>query len=1432
MVEILTTQKIPAGAGVNKFLGSDANGNVTWKNDPGKLASEYNFAAQTPGGSLTSGAGATVTLTPVPAGVNGTDANHYLYVSGGTGTAEAVLITGGTAVAGAASGTVTFTPANNHTGAWTIRSATAGMQEAVQEIETGTGRGVVELGAGLIEIFAPTTITKRIFIKGQGQDVTLLNNNSTTLGTIKLALVDMGSFMYRSSGVNDLTIIAGGVGNTVVGTANAPGILVDGANHGTLLERITIKNHDIGVTFKDSWYGKLENFTIWFSKTYGVRVYQTGAGSGNGGSCSIRDGTISNNAATGTPTATGAGIIYENGGGLYVDAVDITSMPDGFVVRPPVNGNALYGLFHRVLGDTATNNGFLIDSSASGSAIHSMEFEGCWAGYNGAAGFRVNGDTDADSVVWKGGFIRENGTHGVMLNAGQNVRVLNTEINANSRVAHNTSSGVYVAAGVSEWQVVGCRIGNFASGQINLQKYGIEIVSGASDYYQILHNDLRDNVTGPMVNAATGVNSLVAYNTPINDRTRPDANVRDFGAKGDLRQVGDASFTSGSATVTSATAAFWNGDIGKRVVANGGGSSRSSTASGAMTATSRKITVSGLTLVGADVGKRIRVPGAGAAGVALETTIEAVTSGTVAWLTDAAVTTVTIATVIVYDAYIGTIIGVTNGTTATLNANAGATVAACMMRLASDDTAAFAAAIAAVYASGANHGGVINVPAGDYMTTSVLALTSDMKVCGAGYSTRIYSGIAANGIFSVTGSSSTAVITAVEIRDMRLYGTPGPASSQTAIAVTWGSTIRLNDLNVENFYDAIVVSGIQVMFWDRIRCRYNARYGALIQKPGSGDANNNFIYLSNVEAATNGGIGLWIKDTDGLEVSMGVITKNYDTGLYFGGGFSNCGGSVFNNMDVDHSISLISALFDHINDTVISNSWIGETFPGVGTPASNGLKMVDCHMMTVTGNQITQNTDNGLVMEGCTRCTVSNNTIWNNGNVAVWIKASSVNSTDNLFSGNIVTYAPDIFSTYTQYLGIYEDSANDDRNRYIGNVVTNNQTSQLTVKGKNSVAIGNNETGVGSSSGDRFDRAFGLNDFPVGYDFHQWGGGFRLQALATPTAPTITPQGTTGATTYTYYVVAVDRQGKRTVQSPVGTTTTGNATLTGVNFNRITWSEVTGAQTYEIIRTVGGATQGRIATGVTVFTFDDTGIAATAYAAAGRAETADMLIDGDFRVTGKPSSILDRLWYETAQLGATAVLMSAIGGLARTIASSVAATYQQNARGLWVRISATTTNAIGSILPTAYNMTRTEIDGVFETVVEIPTGLVNRRIYIGLMSATVPANESLASVHAMAFRYSTGSSDTVWQCVTSNASAQTVASSGITVAADTKYRLKIDYRGQTNIKFYINDVLVASSIATLPTTTQNLGAVHHLTSLTNTGQKDLHVGWARIDQAA
>jgi hypothetical protein len=109
------------------------------------------------------------------------------------------------------------------------------------------------------------------------------------------------------------------------------------------------------------------------------------------------------------------------------------------------------------------------------------------------------------------------------------------------------------------------------------------------------------------------------------------------------------------------------------------------------------------------------------------------------------------------------------------------------------------------------------------------------------------------------------------------------------------------------------------------------------------------------------------------------------------------------------------------------------------------------------------------------------------------------------------------------------------------------------------------------------------------------GGGFNVPALPTPVGGTVTVNGTAGAVTVTYKIVALAPSGGRTAASANITTTTANATLSATNSLTVDWDEVPGASGYQVWRTAAGGTPsstgliGTTAAGVVTFT--DTGLA-------------------------------------------------------------------------------------------------------------------------------------------------------------------------------------------------------------------------------------------------
>lgn len=103
-------------------------------------------------------------------------------------------------------------------------------------------------------------------------------------------------------------------------------------------------------------------------------------------------------------------------------------------------------------------------------------------------------------------------------------------------------------------------------------------------------------------------------------------------------------------------------------------------------------------------------------------------------------------------------------------------------------------------------------------------------------------------------------------------------------------------------------------------------------------------------------------------------------------------------------------------------------------------------------------------------------------------------------------------------------------------------------------------------------------------------------ALVTPGAPNVSPQGTPGAKTIGYKIVARNATGV-SVASATKTITNGASTLNGTNYNQLTWTAVPGAASYDVYRVatngVSPVTIGLIANTAAV-TYNDQGAAGDA----------------------------------------------------------------------------------------------------------------------------------------------------------------------------------------------------------------------------------------------
>lgn len=209
-------------------------------------AKAYNFPAIAASGSLNAGSNV-ITMNPVPAGLA---IGNSLYISGGTGAAEAVPITGITG------NQVIVTCANAHSGAWTIQSASFGWQEAI--VAAGTA------GGGTVYVAAGTHLL-------QGT-VNLSYNNITVQGAGGMCC-GLGTWIHRTGDFGDSLYVTGnavnlfdfGLSQDINYASGNPGTISNKPTHGAQI-------HAAGVNTANIQRLRLENMPQNLLITGGVNI--------------------------------------------------------------------------------------------------------------------------------------------------------------------------------------------------------------------------------------------------------------------------------------------------------------------------------------------------------------------------------------------------------------------------------------------------------------------------------------------------------------------------------------------------------------------------------------------------------------------------------------------------------------------------------------------------------------------------------------------------------------------------------------------------------------------------------------------------------------------------------------------------------------------------------------------------------------------------------------------------------------------------------------------------------------------------------------------------------------------------------------------------------------------------------------------------------
>jgi hypothetical protein len=467
------------------------------------ISAAFQFT-QTPNVALTVGTNV-ITLTPVPPGIYGNDANHYVYISGGTGTAEACLITGGTAVGGAASGTLFFTCAYAHSGAWTIQSGTAGIQEAASYLNTGNG-GTVWVPQGNWQIYAPITISGyNMTISGFGPESGSLLTINLTSGT---AITFNGTYSTFALANLEITTPSQTPKNLVAVEINA--------NYAFYAEDLHI--YGFFKCFSQTGFTNaafIQRCFMAIPYTDGVAI---SLDSNSAGNLFI----ISNSFAAYSSNHFYAGVSIGRqfaSDGVWISNNGFYQCQNGLLINPGTGrvgqvfslGNGYNSCDQYAINITPSAPGYMRSFVSIGDNIE--------VGNNGIQIGGLSGSVDG--VTIDSATVNNNKAAGIVLGTGTiNATLSNCIVGGNSTTTANAYPGVAIAAGVSRWVITGGIFGQSANGPNN-QSYGIQVSAGASDYYAITGAYIPMNVSGGLLDQGTGVHKVIANNVGVDTLTPP-----------------------------------------------------------------------------------------------------------------------------------------------------------------------------------------------------------------------------------------------------------------------------------------------------------------------------------------------------------------------------------------------------------------------------------------------------------------------------------------------------------------------------------------------------------------------------------------------------------------------------------------------------------------------------------------------------------------------------------------------------------------------------------------------------------------------------------------------------------------------------------------------------------------------------------------------
>jgi hypothetical protein len=486
------------------------------------VSSAYDFTALTPGGTLAAGLN-TVTVAPVPRGVNGSDTGHTLWVSAGTGTAEACTISGGTAVSGGTSGTLILSCANTHSGAWTLTSGTKGIKEALVA-SAGSGQ-TVNIPTGLKLLNATVNVTEegaKIVCASRNYVAAMLEKDTGVIFNVTAGSVDIGGCALRGG-----AYVSGGVGyKAPSGNIGIVAAGVRGCFHDLQFDQLyggaqmTAGFHNV---FRNIWSRNLTGYIIKHSGGVGPYI-----------------DTI--DYATDLPFEVPIeGGIVINASGAFVYNTDILVAYNGIVIEPATDGDVTWTFIYDARFDQNFHAGVNI-RNATAACVCGVFIHDLWSATAGVGlidlGFKANGSSPGAN-------------DGIGLIIGEGLGPIKDVTVSGGQIFNNRFQNVKILAGdritLTNLKLMEANTGSGVSGSID------NVYVAANGRVEISDSDIRGSAAGKpdmrsaVLLAPTTINAVIRNNTftgtftsgsPVNDLSNyPGSVVRNSGFNAGMDDV-------------------------------------------------------------------------------------------------------------------------------------------------------------------------------------------------------------------------------------------------------------------------------------------------------------------------------------------------------------------------------------------------------------------------------------------------------------------------------------------------------------------------------------------------------------------------------------------------------------------------------------------------------------------------------------------------------------------------------------------------------------------------------------------------------------------------------------------------------------------------------------------------------------------------------